>query len=113
MVRGTLGWSLNDPDEPTGGKKKQAVAIPGGRHRATSLSSEPTFRWFSSSGTSDLRNGRCPFLALSVLQRAANAGKRRHKAKVEDRPILQAMERDPETSSTRAQRTTNVSFSAC
>jgi hypothetical protein len=57
--------------------------------------------------------GRCPFVALSVHQRAANGGKRRHKAKAEDRPILRVMMRDPATSSTRRQRAANVSFSAC
>ena len=31
----------------------------------------------------DLPQGRCPFLALSVQQRAANGSKRRHQAKVE------------------------------
>jgi hypothetical protein len=32
--------------------------------------------------------GRCPFLALSSQQRAANGSKARQKAKVENRPIL-------------------------
>jgi hypothetical protein len=32
-------------------------------------------------------SGRCPFLALSMQQRAASGGKRQHQAKVEDRRI--------------------------
>ena len=36
---------------------------------------------------------RCPFLALLVHQRAANGGKRRHKAKAENRPVLPVMPR--------------------
>jgi hypothetical protein len=61
----------------------------------------------------NLPPGRCPFFALSVHQNAANASKRRHKAKVENRGIPLMMERDPATSSTRAQRAANASFSAC
>jgi hypothetical protein len=60
-----------------------------------------------------LRPGRCPFLALSVHQRAANGSKRRHKAKAEDRWIFRVMARDPATPSKEAQRAANVSFSAC
>jgi hypothetical protein len=56
---------------------------------------------------------RCPFLALSMQQRAANGSKRRHKAKVENRRILRMMRRDPATSSTSPQRAANVSCSAC
>ena len=39
--------------------------------------------------THELSSGdqRCPFLALSVQQRAANGSKRRHKTKVENRRI--------------------------
>ena len=54
--------------------------------------------------------GCCPFLALWVQQRAANGGKRRHKAKVENRRILRVMTRDPATSSTPPQRAANVFF---
>jgi hypothetical protein len=55
----------------------------------------------------------CPFLALSMQQRAANSSKRRHKAKVDNRRILRGMEPNPATSSTPPQRAANVSFSAC
>ena len=71
--------------------------------------------WISSValGARSRDSGRCPFLALSVQQGAANGSKRRHKAKVENRPILRAMARDPATSSTPPQRAANASFSAC
>jgi hypothetical protein len=61
----------------------------------------------------DFRPERCPFLALSVHQRAANGSKRRHKAKAENRRIPRVMARDPATSSTRRQRPANDAFSAC
>ena len=63
--------------------------------------------------TSRLLSGRCPFLALSLHQRAANGGKRRHKAKVQIRAIRRVMAGHPATPSTRAQSAANVSFSAC
>jgi hypothetical protein len=54
-----------------------------------------------------------PFLALSVHQRAANGGKRRHKAKVETSRMLRVMAHDPAASSTLPQRAANDIFSAC
>jgi len=56
---------------------------------------------------------RCPFLALSSQQRAANGSKARHRSKVEKCPIRWAMTHDGATSSKWPQRTANVSFSAC
>jgi hypothetical protein len=48
-----------------------------------------------------------------MQQRAANGGKRQHKAKLENHRILRVMARDPATSSTRRQRAANAVFSAC
>jgi hypothetical protein len=56
---------------------------------------------------------RCPFLALSVQQGAANGSKRRHKAKAAIRPILPAMARDPAACRTLPHSAANVAFSAC
>jgi len=56
---------------------------------------------------------RCPFLALSTQQTAANGSKRRHKAKVENRLILRVMAHVPATPSTWPQRAANEVFSAC
>jgi hypothetical protein len=53
-----------------------------------------------------------PFLPFRCTRRD-KCGKRRHKAKAEDRRILRVMARDPARSSTRRQRAVNVSFSAC
>jgi hypothetical protein len=47
-----------------------------------------------------------------MQQRAANGGKRQHKAKVENHRILRVMARDPAMSSTRPQRAANDVFSA-
>jgi hypothetical protein len=55
---------------------------------------------------------RCPFLALSAHQRAANGGKRRHKPKVENQRILRVMAQRSVSSSTAPQRQAHVSFSA-
>src|SRR5437899_35256 len=42
-----------------------------------------------------------------------DSGKRRHKAKVGNRPILRVMARDPTAYGTPPQSATNASFSAC
>jgi hypothetical protein len=60
----------------------------------------------------DAHDVGCPFLALSLHQTAANGGKRRRKAKVENRRILRVMARDPATANTPPQRAANASFSA-
>jgi hypothetical protein len=66
----------------------------------------------SSGGEAFLR--RCPFLALSVQQGAANGSKGWHKAKPENRSILAATMPDPAASSTPRQRAAivgaNVAF---
>jgi hypothetical protein len=67
----------------------------------------------NSIGARDLPLGRCPFLALSVHQRAAKGSKGRHKAKGENRRNLRGMRRDPAASSKPPQRAANASFSAC
>jgi hypothetical protein len=53
---------------------------------------------------------RCPFLALSVQQGAANGSKRRHKAKVGNRRIPRVMKRDPAASGKLPQSAANASF---
>ena len=56
--------------------------------------------------------GRCPFLALSVQQGAANGSKGRHNTKAEDRSSLAATMPDPATFSTSPQRETSDVCSA-
>ena len=56
---------------------------------------------------------RCPFLALSVQQGAANGSKGRHKANADNRSTLAATMPDPAASSTSRQRAASDVFSAC
>jgi hypothetical protein len=55
---------------------------------------------------------RCPFLALSVQQGAANGSKGRHKTKAENRSIFGATMPDPATSRKPPQSAANDVFSA-
>jgi hypothetical protein len=58
-------------------------------HGAGAVPTENSIHLVASYMAHELSSGdlRCPFLALSVRQRAANGSKRRHKTKVENRRI--------------------------
>ena len=58
-------------------------AIASGDAAGTALAVRGTSLWALPSAGAPQRLRRCPFLALSVHQRAANASKRRHRAKVQ------------------------------
>jgi hypothetical protein len=103
----TPGHHRRRPDVPRG---CQPDALRGGLNALTMIGVAETQ---SNDVGRKASRGRCPFLALSVQQREAKAGRRRHKAKVENRSLLGAMTPDPATSDIRQQSAAKVSFSAC
>jgi hypothetical protein len=71
--------------------------------RSAAVVQLPGFGWIS----------RCPFLALSLQQGAANRSKGQHKAKAKNRSIFAGAMLDPATSSRPPQSVANDACAAC